>query len=106
MINVIKVEDAPKIPNPHGVDARRLHDSSQAQVMHMALAPGETVAKHSVPVDVCFFIIEGSGIIEEGDERARVGADMLVYGAANTPHGIVNDGDSILRILVVRAPRP
>lgn len=106
MIQVIKVSEAPEIPNPQNLNARRLHDSSPFQVMHISLAPGEMVARHVVPVDVAFFVLEGWGIVEIGDERMEVSVDTLVYSPANQMRGLANIGSEKFRVLVIRAPRP
>jgi mannose-6-phosphate isomerase-like protein (cupin superfamily) len=106
MIKTVKVSEAPEIPNPQKLDARRLHDTEHAQVMHISLAPGGVVAKHTVTVDVVFFVLEGNGIVEIGDEQVEVSRDTLVYGPANLPRGLVNNGKGPFRVLIIRTPRP
>jgi len=85
---------------------RKLHDKEHAQVMHINLLPGEKLKKHITPVDVWFFILEGSGIVEIGEERAEVTADMLVESPANIVHRLINNSDRPFRFLVVKTPRP
>ena len=106
MIKTIKVFDEPEIQNPHGISARKLHDSEHGQVMHILLKPGEKVPKHATPMDIVFFVLEGDGMIEIGDEHVIVTKDTLVDGPANCTHGIVNNGSNILRVLVIRRPPP
>jgi len=62
--------------------------------------------KHATPVDVFFYILEGNGIVEIGDEKQHVTKDMLVDSPKNIPHCLYNDGDEDFRILVVKTPRP
>jgi len=106
MIKSIKVFDEPEIQNPHGISARKLHDSEHGQVMHILLKPGEKVPQHSTPMDIVFFVLEGNGVIAVGDEQVNVSKDTLVDGPANAAHGIINNGNEILRVLVIRRPMP
>ena len=106
MIKTIGWKNAPDIKNPHGVSVRKLHDSEYAQVMHINLLPGEKLKKHITPVDVCFFILEGSGIVEIGEEQVEVSADMLIESPENVVHRLINDSDGPFRFLVIKTPRP
>jgi len=70
------------------------------------LQPGEALKKHITPVDVVFYVLEGRGIVEIGEERAEVGPDTLIESPAKIPHRWMNESGSILRILVVKTPKP
>ncbi|OPY53022.1 MAG: Cupin domain protein [Methanosaeta sp. PtaU1.Bin055] len=105
-MKIVEVERAERAPNPHGVDARMISDTESAQVVHITLAPGESLKKHVTPVDVVFYVLEGRGIVEIGDEKREVIADSLVESPAKIPHRWTNAGDGRLRVLVVKTPRP
>ncbi len=92
--------------NPHGVSAKPIYDSPHASVVHMSLEPGQSLKTHSTPVDVFFYVLEGSGVVEIGEEKQRVSRDMLVESPARIPHSLANDGDRIFRFLVVKVPKP
>ncbi len=105
----MKVTDALKAeasPNPHGVQASLIYDTEQAQAVHILLKPGESLRRHITPVDVFFYVLEGEGVVEIGDERETVGADALIESPAKIPHRWLNEGRRDLRILVVKVPRP
>lgn len=102
----IHVPHAPARPNPHQVDARLIYDHDHAQAVHLRLEPGEALRRHITPTDVFFFVIEGQGVVEVGEEQLEVRADMLVESPADIPHRILNPSDAPLRVLVVKAPRP
>jgi len=108
IIKVINVEETEVAPNPHGVDARKIYDAESAQVVHITLKPGERLKKHVTPVNVAFYVyvLEGKGIIEIGDERKEVGRDTLIESPAGIPHCWYNESDDVLRVLVIKAPRP
>ena len=40
-----------------------------------------------------------------GDEQQEVSRDMLIESPAKIPHRLMNPGDGIFRVLVVKAPR-
>ena len=92
--------------NPHGVEAKKIHDNENVQVVHMLLKPGESLKKHTTPVDVFFYVLEGVGIVEIGDEKQEVNKDMLVDSPKNIPHCLYNEGKEIFRVLVVKTPNP
>ncbi|MBU2549380.1 MAG: cupin domain-containing protein [Proteobacteria bacterium] len=106
MIKTSRYIDEPDMPNPHRVSARKLHDSEQAQVVHIQLESGEGLKRHVTPVDVCFYVLEGNGVVEIGDDRLEVGADTLVESPARIPHRLENTGDRPFRFLVIKTPRP
>ena len=105
----MKITDVAKVvsgPNPHHVDARKIYESPHAMAVVITLKPGESLKKHITPVDVFFYILEGSGVIEIGDEKQTVGKDMLVESPAKIPHRWSNESSSLFRVLVVKVPKP
>jgi len=105
-MRTIEVKNVGSKPNPHGVDARNISDTKNAQVVHIILKPGETLKRHITPVDVIFYVLEGQVTVEVGDENVIVGPDTLVESPAKIPHRLANEGNGIGRILVVKTPRP
>jgi len=101
--NYIKVETN---KNPHGIDARKIHDNKNVQVVHMLLKPGEHLKKHITAVDVFFYVLEGTGIVEIGDEKQEVVKDMLIDSPRDIPHCLYNESNDIFRVLVVKTPNP
>lgn len=101
-----KPNDVPKLDNPHKVDSRKLYNDEKANVIHLTLQPGEKLLRHITPVDVIFYVIEGKGTIEIGEEKKEVDADTLIESPANIVHCWYNTSKSILRILVIKTPRP
>jgi quercetin dioxygenase-like cupin family protein len=93
-------------PNPHHVDARKIYESPHAVAVIISFRPGEALKKHITPVDVFFYVLEGSGVIEIGSEKQTVGKDMLVESPARIPHRWSNESTSVFRVLVVKVPKP
>lgn len=105
-MKISKVNDTPTKENPHNVDVKLLYNKDTAQAVHIQLAPGESLKPHKTPVDVFFFVIEGTPDILVGEEKVRVEANSLVDSPKDIVHCIYNNTESIVRILVVKAPKP
>ena len=106
MMKIVKVSEVEKKNTPHGIDARDLYSTDNALVVHIQLEPGEKLVKHITPVDVYFYVLEGEGVIEIGDEKKVVTKDTLIDSPKDIPHCWYNESDSILRVLVNKVPRP
>jgi quercetin dioxygenase-like cupin family protein len=105
-MKITAVKDVVSGPNPHHVDARKIYESPHAVAVVITLKPGEALKKHITPVDVFFYVLEGSGVIEIGNEKQTVGKDMLVESPARIPHRWSNESSSVFRVLVVKVPKP
>jgi mannose-6-phosphate isomerase-like protein (cupin superfamily) len=105
-MKIIKVADANSFKNVHEVEAKRIYDTENAEVIHMALAPRQALKKHTTPVDVFFYVLEGKGIVEVGEETREVQRDMIIDSPKDVPHALRNTGEGIFRFLVVKVPKP
>jgi quercetin dioxygenase-like cupin family protein len=99
------VKDIAAHENPHQVDVRQLYNHDNAQAMHITLQPGQSLKPHITPVDVFFYVLEGTPDIQVGDEIITVEKDSLVESPKDIVHCILNKSDSLARILVVKAPK-
>ncbi len=105
----MKITEVAKIvsgPNPHHVDARKVYETKNAVAVVITLKPGESLKKHVTPVDVFFYVLEGTGVVEIGDERATCTKDMLIESPARIPHRWMNESGEVFRVLVVKVPKP
>ena len=105
-MNIVKALTALESLNLHGVSARGLHGTEHVQVSMVTLQPGESLKLHVTPVDVFFYVLQGRGSVEIGDEREEVSSDMLIVSPARIPHRLLNESDAEFRFLVVKTPRP
>lgn len=105
-MQIVNIKDGKSVQNPHGVDARKLFDGEHSQVICIKLNPGESLIKHTTPVDVFFFVLEGSGTVIIGEEKEVVEKDTFIESPANIPHAWENNGNDLLRFLVVKTPNP
>ena len=105
-MKTINAKTAAPVANPHKINACKLYDTEHAQVMHITLAPGQSLVRHITPVDVFFYVLEGSGVVEIGDEKEHVGKDMLIESPARIPHRLLNESAGVFRVLVIKVPKP
>lgn len=103
---ITKYQNQPVKENPHKIDVREMYNKESAQANIMALKPGETLKPHKTPVDVFFFIVEGTPTVHIGDESVVCEVDSLIESPAGIVHYISNSSDGLARVLVVKAPRP
>lgn len=103
---VAKVNETQVLETPHKLDVRKLYDKDTAQAVHIKLEAGESLIPHITPVDVFFYVLEGTAEVLVGDEKQTVEADCLVESPKDIPHCISNNSNKIVRILVVKAPKP
>lgn len=101
-MKITSVAESNTFSNPHNVAAKKIFESPQAAVIHMALKPGESLKSHVTPVDVVFYVLEGKPTFEIGDEKEKVSADSIIESPAGIPHCVYNESDSLARFLVVK----
>ena len=101
-----KYTDFPEKDTPHKVSVRTIYDHDHGQAVVISLKKGETLKKHVTPVDVMFYVLEGTGKVEVGDEVREVSRDMVVESPARIPHRLFNESSPEFRFLVVKMPKP
>ncbi|WP_010665225.1 cupin domain-containing protein [Marinilabilia salmonicolor] len=105
-MKITKVSEAPIKETPHKVDTRPVYDDETAQAVHIRLEPGETLKPHITPVDVFFYILEGTPNVHIGEEKEMVQVDWVIESPKDIVHYLSNTSDKPARILVVKAPKP
>src|SRR4030067_1732155 len=98
-MKITRIEKTATFQNIHSVEAKQIYDTENAQVIHMSLQPGQSLKKHTTPVDVFFYILEGKGTVEIGDEKQPVQKDELVESPKGIPHLLANSGEGAFRFL-------
>ncbi|MCK5155038.1 MAG: cupin domain-containing protein [Spirochaetales bacterium] len=101
-----KLSEVEIMNNAHGVDARNLYTTNNAMITVITLEPGQSLKRHITPVDVVFYVLQGTGIVEIGDEKLEVTIDTLVESPKDIVHCWYNESSSPLRFMVVKAPKP
>lgn len=105
-MQIIKKNEIKTAETPHNVDVRKLLSYKDATIVHIKLEPSEGLRMHITPVDVCFYVLEGEGIVQIGKEKKSVQKDQLIFSPAKVPHRLSNESDKIFRFLVIKTPTP
>lgn len=103
---ITKVKDTETKENPHKIDARLIYNKDTAQAVHMELKAGESLKPHITPVDVFIYVLEGTPEILIGEEKLTVEPNSLVDSPKGIVHCISNNTDKVVRVLVVKSPKP
>lgn len=71
------------------------------------LEPGQVQAPHDhADQDKFYYVAEGRGRFWLGVEQIEAGPGEIVWAPAGLSHGVANDGDTRLTLLVGIAPAP
>jgi quercetin dioxygenase-like cupin family protein len=105
-MQIVKCKDVEEEKNAKGTMVRKLLVYPDASIIMITLKPGNEVAPHVTPVDVFFYIIEGSGDVQIGKEVQEVHADEIIFSPKNIEHSLKNTKNNVFRFLVVKTPTP
>ena len=71
------------------------------------LEPGQEQRRHAHSgADKIYFVVEGTGRFHIGDEERALGPNEIVMAPADVEHGVRNDSQDPLVLLVFMAPNP
>ena len=87
---------------PLDVDAWKLIASEQTEIIHIELKPNESVPAHINPVDVIFYVLFGSGILETEKEKLSMKTGDSVLVKKHTNRGWHNGYGKVLKLLVIK----
>ena len=101
-----KLSEVEIMDNAHGVDARNLYNTDEAMITVITLEPGQSLKRHITPVNVAFYVLEGTGLVEIGDEKMEVAKNTLVESPKDIVHCWYNESSNPLKFMIVKAPKP
>lgn len=99
-MEIQNLNNAPKVPID--LEAHILHSGKSIELVHLLLKPGEILAEHKNPVDVIFFVIEGSGILTINGKPTNLKAADTLKVTQEIDRGWENNSDKDLKILVIK----
>lgn len=71
------------------------------------LEPGQVQPVHDhADQDKVYVVMEGAGVFTVGADEQEAGPGHVVWAPAGVPHGVRNDGQERLTVLVGMAPPP
>ncbi len=103
-MKVIKMEEVEGKENKRGILAKKLISHENADVTNLVLSPGDEVPEHSVPVDVFFYIVNGKGTLQIGEDEEIVEKNDIVPCPQNTKMALKADQGEKFSIINVKTP--
>ncbi len=69
--------------------------------------PGQSQAPHAHDgADKIYFVLSGQGLFRVGDQEHRLSPQQATLAPSGSDHGVINDSDERLVVLVFMAPHP
>ncbi|MCW3489210.1 cupin domain-containing protein [Dethiobacter alkaliphilus] len=103
-MKIIRMNEVEGKKNHRGVTAKKLIQHQHTTVMNLILNPGEIIPEHSVPVDVFFYVVDGKGTIQIGEEEAVVGEKDIILCPRETTMALKADQGQRFEVLNVKTP--
>ena len=99
-------KDIPPVLDAPGKLGVKVYDAPEAEIVYMTLEPGAVIAPHITPVNVAFYVLEGTATISVGDEKQSFAPDTVIDSPKDIPHAVYNESEKPLRLLVMKLPKP
>lgn len=96
----------PPVLNAMGMIGTKLYSQPEGEIVHIEFEPKAHLKAHKTPVNVAFFVIEGSATVSIGEESKTFPAGTIIDSPKDIPHALTNEGDTVLRVLVIKMPKP
>lgn len=84
------------------LDARLLYSGEKADLVHLSLKKGESIAKHDNPIDVVFFVKEGNGKLTLNNETIDITTNDCFPVKTGIQRAMENIAESDLKVLVFK----
>ncbi|MDY0010811.1 MAG: cupin domain-containing protein [Candidatus Izemoplasmatales bacterium] len=100
----LNIKEMTAVLNKYNVQAKTLVDHDNATIKNLYLNPGQAIPDHKVPMDVTFFILEGTGSITIGGETVHVKPYDCLLCPPHTVMSVRADDKSHLSFLNIKTP--
>ena len=105
-MSFIHTGEAPRF-SPQKMQKVGLFETPQMFCDVYCLEPGQEQKVHAhAGATKFYYVIEGEGLFTIGVETRRLAAGGLAWSGPGEPHGVRNDGEERLVLLVSMAPNP
>ena len=84
------------------VDARKILEHDDIELVRMHIAPGESIDAHINPLPVVFYIMAGEAVFSFEGEEHIVNAESTIEIPAYKNRGIANKSNKNLELLVIK----
>jgi len=84
------------------IEARKRFVSDSTKAIEIQLKPGGEIPEHGTPESVIFYVLEGGGTLGINGETIEVKPGAVAHCPSEVNKSIVNNGDTLLKVLVVK----
>ena len=84
------------------VDARKILERNDIELIRMHIAPGESIDDHINPLPVVFYIMTGEAVLTFEGEEHIVNGESTIEIPAYKNRGIANKSNKNLELLVIK----
>jgi mannose-6-phosphate isomerase-like protein (cupin superfamily) len=99
-MQITELVTAPRVP--FDIDGKILYSGSRNEIIHLSLSPGEKIPLHDNPVDVIFYILEGSAVLMLESKEVILNRDSCLLLEKGILRGWHNRSDIYTRLLVIK----
>jgi len=100
MYKINELSHSPVIlKNPQG---QLLMQEDRVNLVHLRLKTGESIPIHKNPVDVMFYVIKGSGVLQIGSKKHSINEGSGILITAEEDRSWSNTDESDLELLVIK----
>ncbi len=108
-MKIFKKETAPRYRRKEGIISYllispRTSESKYLTTTYVEIKAGGKQRIHQHEPEQIYYILEGKGLMIVGKEKEPVGAGDCIFIPSNSPHGLKNESDAILRYFSAAAP--
>jgi mannose-6-phosphate isomerase-like protein (cupin superfamily) len=108
-MDILRRKGAPRYARDDGITSYLLASPRTGAAEHLTttlveIEPGGHQRVHRHPPEQVYFILEGSGAMTVGNEIEQVTGGDCVLVPSESPHGLRNTGDVVLRYFSAAAP--
>lgn len=97
-----KLNDLESSTGKKGITIQKVPHSYSTQSVQLTFEAGAILPIHTTPVDVLFYVIEGSGIVTIGEEKQECSKGTLIESPKDVPHGWENQSSQTFKVLVTK----
>ena len=101
-MKISDIKQAKEIFKAESISGKQLTISSKTEIVHLSIGSKKSIAKHSIPQKIYFYVISGKGFFEINEEKHIVEKGNLIECPPNIPRSWQNTENSVLELIAVK----
>lgn len=85
-----------------GVTGRKMTSGDNIEIINMTLEKGADLAPHKTPFDAEFYAAKGNAVFVIAGKEIKAPEGSIIECPGNIEHGIRNDSDREITVLVIK----